>query len=205
MPGGAREPSETSPVQTALREAQEETGLDPSLVTVLTVAPPFVSGLRTITAVSPVVCLLNTEPKNLKLTPCEKEVDCIYWMPIENFVRSETLEMVGGTLPFGRFCGAGFHYDSDSTGQHHFVWGLTARICISLSAIALNEAPAYPYGENSVISSIWIEDEMRLRVGVHDIALTSKHREEWKDYPKTNSNIMPFDKWTCTNNITSKL
>ncbi len=201
LPGGTREPIDTSPVQTALREAQEEIGLDPSLVSVLTVAPPFISGLRTATTVTPVVCVLNTDPKHLKLTPCENEVDCIYWMPIRIFLESETLEMVPIHLPlFNRkIITTGFHFDSRTTRQHHFVWGLTARICTTLSAIALNEAPAYPYSENTAISLIQIEEQNRLRVVHHKIALTSKHREEWKDYPKTNSNILPLNKWTCTN------
>ncbi len=194
LPGGGREPTETSPVQTALREAQEETGLDPSLVTVLAVAPPFSTFVRTLTAVTPVVCVLNTNPKNLILTPSENEVDCTYWIPVANFLDSKNTEMVRFKVGKYHSTGVGFHFDSSTTGQHHFVWGLTARICITLSAIALNKAPAYPYSENLALSSAWT-DGQRLGVVHLRVALTTKHREEWKDYPKANSNIMPFDKW----------
>ncbi|NUT37437.1 MAG: CoA pyrophosphatase [Hamadaea sp.] len=41
FPGGAADPGDGGPVQTALREAQEEVGLDPSSVTIVTDLPRF--------------------------------------------------------------------------------------------------------------------------------------------------------------------
>lgn len=41
LPGGKREEGDADDVQTALREAKEEIGLDPSLVSVITLLPPF--------------------------------------------------------------------------------------------------------------------------------------------------------------------
>lgn len=41
LPGGKRDECDTDDVQTALREAKEEIGLDPSLVTVITLLDPF--------------------------------------------------------------------------------------------------------------------------------------------------------------------
>lgn len=201
LPGGAREPSETSPVETALREAQEETGLDPNLVTIVTVAPPFIAGRDILMVVSPVVCILNVDPKALRLTPCENEVDCVYWMPIRNFLENDQgMEYVKFRYHlFDQFFSdkkAGFHFDSIETGQHHFVWGLTASICVTLSSIALNRAPAYPYSENIAISSIWTEDK-RLKVTLHEIALTSEHRE--KNSPNEVNSNMCIDKWANRN------
>ena len=43
LPGGKREEGDANDVETALREAKEEIGLDPSLVTVVTVLEPFAS------------------------------------------------------------------------------------------------------------------------------------------------------------------
>lgn len=43
LPGGKREEGDADDVQTALREAKEEIGLDPSLVNVITVLEPFVT------------------------------------------------------------------------------------------------------------------------------------------------------------------
>lgn len=41
LPGGKRDESDADDVETALREAKEEIGLDPSLVTVVTLLEPF--------------------------------------------------------------------------------------------------------------------------------------------------------------------
>lgn len=41
LPGGKREEGDANDVETALREAKEEIGLDPSLVTVITLLEPF--------------------------------------------------------------------------------------------------------------------------------------------------------------------
>jgi len=41
LPGGKREEGDADDVQTALREAKEEIGLDPSLVSVITPLQPF--------------------------------------------------------------------------------------------------------------------------------------------------------------------
>ena len=46
MPGGKREEGDADDVETALREANEEIGLDPSLVDVVTVLEPFVTHVR---------------------------------------------------------------------------------------------------------------------------------------------------------------
>lgn len=48
MPGGKREEGDADDVQTALREANEEIGLNPSLVHVVSVLDPFVTLVRSL-------------------------------------------------------------------------------------------------------------------------------------------------------------
>lgn len=55
LPGGKRDESDADDVQTALREAKEEIGLDPSLVSVITILEPF----RT-KVLSALLCLTHT-------------------------------------------------------------------------------------------------------------------------------------------------
>lgn len=43
LPGGKTEEGDADDIQTALREAKEEIGLDPSLVDVVTVLDPFIT------------------------------------------------------------------------------------------------------------------------------------------------------------------
>lgn len=43
LPGGKREDGDADDIETALREAQEEIGLDPALVDVVAVLEPFVT------------------------------------------------------------------------------------------------------------------------------------------------------------------
>lgn len=43
LPGGKRDETDADDVATALREAKEEIGLDPSLVNVVTILQPFVT------------------------------------------------------------------------------------------------------------------------------------------------------------------
>jgi len=206
LPGGGREPGDTSPVGTALREAQEEIGLDPSLVSVVGVCPPHVAGIKIATMVSPVVCVLNTPPETLQLKLCEREVEDVYWMPVEKFLSYENLEYVKlnfirGGVPIN-YNSPGFHHKDYVTGKDHFVWGLTARICTTLSAIILNRAPEYPYSENSCVSSIW-KDGSKLRMKCHNIALTKEHLEQWKDYVNSVDHNVVIDKWVT--NVVSKL
>jgi 8-oxo-dGTP pyrophosphatase MutT (NUDIX family) len=78
FPGGRVDPQDPDAVATALREAEEEIGLDPSLVQVLGRLPAFhtVSGYR----VTPVVGLI---PWPLSLRPDPTEVAEVFTLPLD--------------------------------------------------------------------------------------------------------------------------
>lgn len=46
LPGGRTDEDDTDDIRTALREAEEEIGLDPALVDVVTVLEPFVTKVK---------------------------------------------------------------------------------------------------------------------------------------------------------------
>ena len=174
----------------------------------VTVAPMFPAGINELTVVSPVVCILNTDPDSLKLRACEREVDCVYWMPVDIFLENEAMETLKMHFPLATktvyHSSPGFRFNSIETGRSHFVWGLTARICLTLSAIALNRTPAYPYSSNVAISSIWREGS-RLRLDMHCIPLTRGQRDKWKDCSyKVTPNLLS-DKWAVSDRNSSKL
>jgi 8-oxo-dGTP pyrophosphatase MutT (NUDIX family) len=84
FPGGACEPGE-APVDAALREAHEETGLDPSSVELL----GELDHLMTITSRSfivPFVALLSGRPV---LTASAAEVDALLYVPVAELLRDD--------------------------------------------------------------------------------------------------------------------
>ncbi|EKM51217.1 uncharacterized protein PHACADRAFT_213085 [Phanerochaete carnosa HHB-10118-sp] len=84
LPGGAKDDSDASLVDTAYREAMEEVGLplDHPNVHTLCFLRPFIAWTRSFVLVTPVVALL-TDPSVLsKLRPAEAEVDLIFDHPL---------------------------------------------------------------------------------------------------------------------------
>lgn len=70
FPGGGRDASDLSPVMTALREAQEEIGLDPARVQVLGVLSPVFTSVSNYLII-PVVAFLPQGPGPLRLQASE--------------------------------------------------------------------------------------------------------------------------------------
>jgi 8-oxo-dGTP pyrophosphatase MutT (NUDIX family) len=77
FPGGKIDPDDPHPIHAALREAQEEVGIDPEHVEVLGTLPGYETG--TGFAITPVVGLL---PAGLKLTLSTNEVDEAFYVPL---------------------------------------------------------------------------------------------------------------------------
>jgi 8-oxo-dGTP pyrophosphatase MutT (NUDIX family) len=78
FPGGKRDATDRDEVHTALREAQEEIGLDPHLVEVLGTMPTYTTGTRFI--VTPVVALVDPSHE---LKPNPQEVADAFEVPLE--------------------------------------------------------------------------------------------------------------------------
>lgn len=126
LPGGRIELQDSSLEQTALRETQEEIGLDPALPKVLGRLPDttVVSGFT----ITPVVAWCDAEPPLLH-NPAE--VDEIIKLPLQlaldaSLYGSDSLTRDGEVRHF-RF----LRY------QDHYIWGATARILLSLAELSL--------------------------------------------------------------------
>ena len=78
FPGGRLESSDASPIAAALREAQEEVGLDPAFVTVIGFLPDHIigSGFR----ITPVVAFIRP---GFCLTPDAREVQETFEVPLD--------------------------------------------------------------------------------------------------------------------------
>ncbi|BFI95571.1 MAG: hypothetical protein RSP_10810 [Rhodanobacter sp.] len=121
LPGGRMEPGDADALATALRESEEEIGLDPSLVTPLGYLDNFetISGYR----ITPVVARID-EHAVLKAAP--GEVAEVFEVPLAFFLdpanlRRYTMEFRGHRREMVEFVHGG-----------HRIWGATAAILLNL-------------------------------------------------------------------------
>ena len=121
FPGGRLDPGET-PIDTALREAHEEVGLDPS-------APVIVGELdhlNTIVSRSYIVPIVSVLDRRPQLEPRTGEVDRVFWTPISELTRPGVYRMERwGQPPLDR----PLHF-FELEGET--VWGATAHMLVDL-------------------------------------------------------------------------
>ena len=120
FPGGGREQADSSAVETALRETEEETGLERQYVEVV----GYLDGYLTVSgyAVTPVVGLV--EPR-FELRPDPQEVAEIFEVPL-SFLADPANRQVRERVFAGRNVGYFvFEY------QEHLIWGATAGMLVN--------------------------------------------------------------------------
>ena len=121
FPGGRMDPGET-PVETALREAHEEVGLDPTLPTIV----GELAHLSTVVSRSYIVPIVSVLSEPLELHPATGEVDRVLWTPIGDLTREGTYHLERwGTPPLDRPL---HFFDLDD----ETVWGATAHMLVEL-------------------------------------------------------------------------
>jgi mutator protein MutT len=125
FPGGRIDHGEI-PVQTALREAEEEVGLMPEQV----VVHGHLSHLSTVVSRSYIVSVVGVLTAHPQLTAHDREVERILWVPLADLATSGTYrEEWWGTPPLDRRMDF-FELDDET------IWGATARMLYELLAIA---------------------------------------------------------------------
>ena len=120
FPGGRAEPQDASLAQTALRETQEEIGLDPAFVNIAGFLERYETG--TGYAIQPVVGVLA---EGFALTPDAREVDAIFEVPL-----AFLLDPANAQEHCGEFKGRLRRYHSFLYGEHR-IWGATAAMLIN--------------------------------------------------------------------------
>ncbi|XP_050368032.1 nudix hydrolase 15, mitochondrial-like [Argentina anserina] len=138
LPGGKREQGDADDVHTALREAKEEIGLDPSQVNIVTVLEPFVNKLGM--TVVPVIGLLSNK-EAFKPAPSAAEVEAIFYAPLEMFLkdenrRAEEREWMGYKYLL-------HHFYFDDHGKQYDIWAITAGILIKTASLVYQRQPAF--------------------------------------------------------------
>jgi len=125
FPGGRAELEDANAVATALREAQEEIGLDPGVVEVLGQLPTYTTGSAFI--VTPVVGLL---PPDLPLQPDPNEVAEVFEVPLAFLMdpaqhRRHVFDFAGVPREF-------LSMSWQANGRDYFIWGATAAMLRNL-------------------------------------------------------------------------
>nr|XP_043622945.1 nudix hydrolase 15, mitochondrial-like [Erigeron canadensis] len=138
LPGGKTEEGDVDDAATAIREAQEEIGLNPSLVNVVAVLKPFLT--KHLLTVIPVIGILS-DRSAFNPTPNITEVEDVFDAPLEMFLkdenrRSEEIEWLGSKILI-------HYFDYEVGGKKFMIWGLTAGILIRAAAIVYKRSPAF--------------------------------------------------------------
>ncbi|XVE88164.1 hypothetical protein DITRI_Ditri19aG0046300 [Diplodiscus trichospermus] len=138
LPGGKREETDADDVETALREAKEEIGLDPSLVNVVTVLEPILTKRRMM--VIPVVGILS-DTKAFSPSPCADEVEAIFDAPLEMFLKDENRWAEEREWMGEKYLLQYFAYEAEN--KEYVIWALTAGILIKVASIVYLRPPAF--------------------------------------------------------------
>lgn len=168
LPGGKWEEGDEDDIAVALREAEEEVGLDPSSVDLITHWPVII--LHRSLEISVVVAILKPGFEGFRPTLNPQECASAFAMPLKAFLESDghSHEDFPGTKGFdGQHHPAKetsspipisdtrrvhhFEYFDEETNETYTIWGLTAAIMIEVSKIGLNsetEFDCYGHGPN---------------------------------------------------------
>ncbi len=137
FPGGKRDAQDTSNIVVALREAQEETALNPFDVQLLGDLP--MQNARNGMLVKPIVGLI---PPDVNLIPQPTEIDRIFFASLRQLLETPP-------TPYEvRFAHQSLYFPSLRI-ENEIVWGLTARMLISLFQYGLNYQKEWPFLLNS--------------------------------------------------------
>lgn len=117
FPGGKVDPIDVSEVAAALREAEEEVGIDPASVELIGRSATYVTGTQF--RITPVLGVL---PANFEARPDETEVDTVFETPL-SFLMNTSNHQMGEAVYKGK---ARRYYEMPHNGFR--IWGVTAGI-----------------------------------------------------------------------------
>ncbi|CAL5213261.1 unnamed protein product [Lathyrus oleraceus] len=139
LPGGKADEGDKDDADTAKREANEEIGLDPELVNVVTVLEPFLS--KHLLRVVPVIGILH-DKKAFRPVLNPAEVESVFDAPLEMFLKDENRSQEEREWMGEKYLIHFFDYD-DIEHKKYLIWGLTAGILIRAASVVYQRPPAF--------------------------------------------------------------
>ncbi|KAK7252105.1 hypothetical protein RIF29_35829 [Crotalaria pallida] len=138
LPGGKADEGDKDDADTAKREANEEIGLDPELVNVVTVLEPFLS--KHLLRVVPVIGLLH-DKNAFKPVLNPAEVEAVFDAPLEMFLKDENRSQEEREWMGEKYLIHSFDYEIEH--KKFIIWGLTAGILIRAASVVYQQPPAF--------------------------------------------------------------
>ncbi|XP_057429297.1 nudix hydrolase 15, mitochondrial-like [Lotus japonicus] len=158
LPGGKREEGDADDVETALREAKEEIGLDPSLVTVITLLEPFHTkyGITII----PVVGMLSDKDVFSPVLNAA-EVETIFDVPLEMFLKNDNRRADEREWMGEKYLRHYFDYEVEN--KKYVIWAVTAAMLIRAATVILQRPPAFLEKRPKIWGGITESDRIMLQ------------------------------------------
>eukprot|EP00128_Syssomonas_multiformis_P009824 Colp12_sorted_trinity150504_noHs@23743 len=138
FPGGRCDDTDTDDFHTAVREAEEEIGLQPMHVRYLGTLNHVLS--RHMLDVIPVVAVI---PPDVTFTMNPKEVDLVFSVPLKMFLQDENYRFEDSLFQ-GHVIRLHHFGHKSSCGQDLNIWGLTSFLCIQTAIVAFEQQPKFP-------------------------------------------------------------
>ncbi|XP_007937298.1 peroxisomal coenzyme A diphosphatase NUDT7 [Orycteropus afer afer] len=138
FPGGKCEPTDEDEVATALREAQEEVGLDPRQVEVVCCLVPAIFDKQIL--VTPVVGFID---QDFQAQPNPDEVKGVFLVPLDYFLHPHVYQKNYLTLFDHQFLFHCFEYTNPENGATYQIRGMTAKFAIFVALIVLGKRPTF--------------------------------------------------------------
>ncbi|XP_064527332.1 peroxisomal coenzyme A diphosphatase NUDT7 [Pseudopipra pipra] len=151
FPGGKSEASDKDEIDTALREAKEEVGLQPEKVEVICRLVPGIDKMNHL--VTPVVGFIEDA---FQATPNPDEVSEVFFVPLEYFIKPLKYKALSYKTSSGSLtlmhC---FIYYDQEHKKSFKIWGLTAHFAVFLALVIFGERPTFEvdYDLDNLISS----------------------------------------------------
>ncbi|XP_065518896.1 peroxisomal coenzyme A diphosphatase NUDT7 [Lathamus discolor] len=139
FPGGKSDAADKDEIDTALREAKEEVGLQPEKVEVICRLVPGIDKMNYL--VTPVVGFIED---TFQPSPNPDEVSNVFVMPLEYFIKPlnyQTVHYKTSSGYHGRM--HSFTYDDPEHEMSFRIWGLTAHFAVFLALVIFRRRPTF--------------------------------------------------------------